>query len=331
MKRISVYKLDSAYKSKVYNSGKWVDGELIKQFEEKLKKYLNVKYAVLTNNGTSALLAAYWVLKDQFNSLNIDPYTFPASYQPAKMLGYQIKFNRNILVKNPKLSNNSLNTIVHLFGQTNPLLFKTSNKPFIEDACQAFGAEFKGKKVGTFGMMGCFSFYPTKSLHTCGHGGAVVTNDKKLFQKLKVFIESGRVNGQMTENIALNLRMDEIKAEYLLKELSQYEKRIGQQRKLAKELLKILPLPQPFLEETKNTRHIYSVFNMFIKNRDNFRKYMDKAAIDTVVYYGDDILPQNQRSKYKDLTSSIVAIPCRWNLTNEEKSRIKSALKKWFI
>lgn len=331
MKRISVYKLDSAYKSKVYNSGKWVDGELIKQFEEKLKKYLNVKYVVLTNNGTSALLAAYWVLKDQFSSLNIDPYTFPASYQPAKMLGYRIKFNRSILIKNPKLSNDSLNTIVHLFGQTNQLLFKAGNKPFIEDACQAFGTEFKGKKVGTFGMMGCFSFYPTKSLHTCGHGGAVVTNDKKLFQKLKVFIESGRINGQMTDNVALNLRMDEIKAEYLLKELVEYEKRIGLQRKLAKELLKILPSPQPFLEETQNTRHIYSVFNMLINNRDNFRKYMDKAAVDTVVYCGDDILPQNERYKYKDLTTSIVAIPCRWNLTEQEKNRIKSVLKKWFL
>ncbi|MBU1322977.1 DegT/DnrJ/EryC1/StrS family aminotransferase [Patescibacteria group bacterium] len=331
MKRISVYKLDSAYKSKVFGSGKWVDGELLRQLEGKLKKYLNVKYVVLTNNGTAALLAAYWVLKDQFSSLNVDPYTFPATYQPAKLLGYQIKFNRNILIKNPKLSGNSLNTIVHLFGQANPLLTKVGNKPFIEDACQAFGAEFRGKKAGTFGIMGCYSFYPTKSLHTCGHGGAVVTKDKKLFQKLKVFIESGRINGQMTDNVALNLRMDEIKAEYLLKEMATYEKRVRQQKNLAKEFLEIIPSPQPFLEETKNTRHIYSVFNMLIRNRDNFRKYMDKAAIETIAYYGNDILPQSERYKYKDLTGSVVAIPCRWNLIEQEKHRIKSALKGWFL
>lgn len=330
MKIIPFYKLTSEYKSKVFNSGKWVDGELIKKFESKIKEYLKVKYVVLTNNGTSALLAAYWVLKNRYSRLIIDPYTFPASYQPAKLLGYKIKFERNFLTDWQNTDPNYLHTVVHLFGQPNPLLNKLKNN-FIEDACQSFGAEFKGKKVGTFGIMGCFSFYPTKSLHTCGHGGAVVTNDKECFKKLKIFIESGRVNGKLTENIALNLRMDEIKAEYLLNEFKVYEDRLKIQRSLANKFLEIIPSPQPLLQEEMGDRHIYSIFNLLIKNRDKFRQYMKKLGIETLIYYGNEVLPKNEWIKYKDLTSSIVAIPCRWNLSGEEINRITKALKQWFV
>ena len=331
MKKISVHKLETDFKSRVLNSGKWVDGPQIEKLETVLKKYLGIKYVTLTNNGTSALLAAYWALKDKFKTLTIDPYTFPASYLPAKLLGYEIKFRRTTLVKNPNFSDHSLNTIVHLYGQPNPLLDKTGNKFFIEDACQAFGAEYKGKKLGTLGSIGCFSFYPTKSLHTCGHGGAVVTNDKKLYQKMKVFIESGRVNGKVTENLALNLRMDEIKAEFLLKELAVYEKRLKSQLNFAKELIQVVSSPQPFLSEAKSDRHIYSVFNLLVKNRDRLIALMNKKGIETMIYYGKEILPKNQRNKYKDLTGSIVALPCRWNLTAAEKNRIISALKQWFL
>jgi len=321
MKKIPVYK----------PGGQWVDGAQMKKLETALKKYLKVKYVVLTNNGTSALLAAYWALKDKFKSVAVDPYTFPASYQPAKVLGYKVKFRRTTLVKNPTLAENSLNTIVHLYGQPNPLMVKTKGKFFIEDACQSFGAEYRGKKLGTLGTVGCFSFYPTKSLHTCGHGGAVVTNNKKLYQKMKVFIESGRVGGKITENLALNLRMDEIKAEFLLKELSVYEKRLRSQRNFAKKLIRIIPSVQPLLAEPKNCRHVYSVFNLLVKNRNKFRAFMDKNGIETMIYYGEEVLPKNERPNYNDLTSSIVAIPCRWNLTGKERSRIINALKKWFL
>lgn len=331
MKSILVYKLESDFNSRALDSGKWVDGEWMAKLELKIKKYLNVKYVVLTNNGTSALLAAYWVLKNRYKNLSIDPYTFPASYQPAKILGYQINFERSFLrEKFIPVKTKALKVLVHLFGQPNPLLGKIK-ADFIEDACQSFGAEFAGKKVGTFGLMGCFSFYPTKSFHTCGHGGAVVTNNKECFQKLKVFIESGRVNGNMTETPALNLRMDEIKAEFLLNELKTYDQRLKIQRAIARKFLGVILTTQPLLAEKTGERHIYSVFNLLVKNRDKFREHMKNAGIETLVYYGDEVLPVSERKKYKDLVSSIVAIPCRWNLTGNEIRRIITALKSWFI
>ncbi len=315
MDKITIYRLESNYKSHVYNSGKWVDGVKIKELEEKIKEYLRAKYVVLTNNGTSSLFAAYWVLKNEFKKLKVDPYTFPTTYQAARVLNYKIEFSRTIAkeVDENYFRNDSLYVITHLFGQPNDMLVYKDKINFIEDACQAFGAKYKDKKVGTFGKIGCFSFYPTKSLHTCGHGGAVVTNDELYYQKLKVFIESGRVNGEMTEEIGLNLIMDELKAEFLLWELKEYDKRIATQRDIAKELIKLVQGNQPFLEEKPDYYHIYSTFNMLIKNRDEFIKYMSNLDIQTIVYYGNNILPNKIRNQYTDLTSSIVAIPCRWN------------------
>lgn len=334
MKYISIYKLGSNYTSDVYNSGKWVDGKKTKELEEKLKEYLHIPYVVLTNNGTSALLAAYWALKNKYKSLTVDPYTFPATYQPAKMLQYIVNFKRYIPY-NPKKKvvlppRSSLMTITHLFGQPHFLLGQIKKQDFIEDACQAFGAKYNGKFVGTLGKIGCFSFYPTKSLHACGHAGAVVTGDEQYYHQMKTFIESGRKNGVMTDSIALNLRIDEIKAEYLLKELKGYDTRIATQRDIAREYKKVIPGYQPFLAEEASTYHTYSVFNMLIPDRDKFRVYMDKQSIQTLVYYGEDMLPGNQKQNYKDVTSSIVAIPCRWNLTHAEIHRVTHALQGWF-
>ncbi len=314
----------------MYNSGNWVDGIMIRNLEEKLKEYLNVKYVLLTNNGTSSLLAAYWALREKYSRLIVDPYTFPATYQPARLLGYKIKYRKNILEQKISIDPSTVSTLVHLYGQPNRLVNKIDKNVLIEDACQAFGAEIQGVKVGTIGVVGCYSFYPTKSLHTCGHGGAIVTNDEELYQKMKVFIQSGREDGKMTENIALNLRMDEIKAEFLLHELSHYEDRIKIQRDISREYLQVIPTIQPFLAEHKGDRHIYSVFNLLIEKRDKFRQYMEKKGIATLVYYGDDILPINERKYYTDWTSRIVSVPNRWNLTDREVKKIRNALEEWF-
>lgn len=330
MDRIPIYKLQTNYRSRTYNSGKWIDGPKTKELEERLKEYLGVKYIILTNSGTSALLAAYWVLRNEFKTLFADSYTFPATYQPARMLGYKVNFIKTILADRVSLSKKGLNVITHLFGQPNRLLSKTNNISFIEDACQSFGAEFDGKKIGTFGKLGCFSFYPTKMLHTCGHGGAIVTNEEKYYKAVKIFVESGRADGKMTKEIALNLRIDEVKAEFLLYEFDDYEGKIKRQREIAKEFISLLPSPQPFLEEKDKERHIYSIFNLCLKERNKFRSHIDRLGIETLIYYGDDVLPKQERPKYKKLTSTIVAIPCRWNLTTHEIARIKGALKGWF-
>lgn len=331
MINIPLYKLASQHKSTRYNSGAWIDGIKIKELEEKIREYLGVKYVILTNSGTSALLACYWVLKDKYHKLSVDPYTFPASYQPARLLDYKINFKRMLFLKNLAITKNELYTITHLYGQPNELVKTINKRVLVEDACQSFGAELNKKKVGTFGLLGCYSFYPTKTLHTCGHGGAVVTDNKDYYEKLKVFIESGRSGVKLTENVALNLRFDEVKAEFLLDEFKDYDKRMDIQRDIAKELIPLIPGSQPFLEEKEGSRHIFSTFNIILNNRDKFIDHMKKKGIETKVYYDNDVLPVSEKDEYIDITSSIVSIPCRWNLTKNEISTIKKALEEYFI
>ncbi|MBC7567002.1 MAG: DegT/DnrJ/EryC1/StrS family aminotransferase [Pedobacter sp.] len=326
---IRLYKLESTRTSAVYASGLWIDGNAMSRLEKDLSEYLGVKHVILTNSGTSALLAAYWVLKSRFATVNVDPYTFPATYQPARLLNYDVKFIRNILNEPIKIMSEGLNVITHLFGQPNRLL-DTKAQNFIEDACQSFGAEFEGKKVGTFGLMGCFSFYPTKSLHTCGHGGALVTNDAELYHKAKGFTESGRVNGVMTDTIALNLRMDEIKAEFLVEELKSYDENMGNQRRIAQQFINVIPKPQPFLSERNGDRHVYSVFNLMVDDRNKFRAFFDAKGIETAIYYDTNMLPLAQRANYNDITDHIVSIPCRYSLTSKEVDRLLTALQEWY-
>ncbi|PJC54328.1 MAG: hypothetical protein CO028_02975 [Candidatus Levybacteria bacterium CG_4_9_14_0_2_um_filter_35_21] len=332
MDKIQIYKVKNNNKSDIYRSGAWIDGSNMKKLEEMLKMYLRTKYVVLTNSGTSALLASYWVLSRNYSNLIVDPYTFPATYQPARLLKYNVSFKKTIFLDKieQKDKKQTLYTITHLFGQPNKIISSFKTKNFIEDACQSFGAERFGKKVGTFGALGCFSFYPTKTLHTCGHGGAVVTDNEDYYKMLKVFVESGRLKGNITNEISLNLRMDEIKAEFLLNELRHYDERMDYQREIAKDFSSSISGSQPFLEEDRNDRHIYSTFNLIIDKRHAFKEYMDNLGIETVIYYGKEVLPSSERDKYVNITEKIVAIPCRWSLTKNEIARIKKALKGFF-
>lgn len=301
----------------------------MKRLEKRLQEYFNVEFVILTNSGTSSLLAAYHALRDSFDTLTVDPYTFPATYQPARFLNYDVQFKRSIL-KDDSLNPDTLNAIVHLFGQPMRMPPTPAGAPYIEDVAQAFGAEYAGRKLGTFGMIGCLSFYPTKILHTCGHGGAIITSSLELYEKMKPFVECGRVNGKMTEIPGLNLRLDEIKAEFLLHEMDLIEGVIERQREIARRYRRHVPGLQPLLEEREGDRHVYSTFNMLLDDREQFRAFMSSRKIDTMVYYDETILPESSRPLYHDITGRVIAVPCRASLTDEEVNRIEDAIGEWF-
>lgn len=338
---IKLYDFDTKYTLETINSGKWIDGYFMNEFQEKLKEYFKVDYIILTNSGTSALFAAYMMFRNLFelDTLLIDPYTFPASYAAAKVAGYKIVFcnvfdskKRNRLLKNDV----SLKTIVHLFGKPQNIVLDINiqNNFLLEDACQSFGAELRNKKVGTIGSVGVFSFYPTKVLHTCGHGGAIITNNEDFYYWMKAFVECGRIEGKFVTDFALNLRMDEIKAEYLLKEFSNIFNEIENRRYIANEYKKCIPdtvlSEQIFLKENRFEKHIYSVFNLLVEERDKFRSFFFDRGIETMVYYTEEILPKKLRKQYKFITDRIVAIPCRGNLKDKEIKYICTVLKEWF-
>jgi len=130
--------------------------------------------------------------------------------------------------------------------------------------------------------------------------------------------------------MSLNLSIDEVRAEFLLFELAQYDQRMTLQREIVKDYLSVIPFEQPLLQEEDGDRHIYSECNLLMEKRDEFRDFMKEKKIETAIHYGEEVLPADQRRLYSDLTSSIVSIPCSWSLSGDEVRRVRQALREWF-
>ena len=201
-------------------------GKRVQEFESSLRTFLNVKHAISVNSGTAALHAALLALDIKADDEVLLPsFTFVATANSVVASGAKPVFvdintkdytiDLNDLKR--KISKNSKAIIpVHLYGHPSDLceLNEIANQYslyIIEDACQSLGSLYKNKQTGTFGTMGCFSMYASKVL-TAGEGGAIVTNDDKLADTLKMIRNHGMVEGYDTQILGLNYRLPELSA-----------------------------------------------------------------------------------------------------------------------
>lgn len=183
----------------VLDSGRISEGEKVRQFEQEWAKYLGAKYCVLVNSGTSALICALTVLKEltEHHQVITTPLTFIATINAIKLSGFypifvDIKMDTFGMdeIKANDYSKNGIVMPVHLMGYPADIDL-LNQKYIIEDACQAHGSIYKGRKVGTIGLMGCFSFYIAHNIQV-GEMGAVVTNDEGCYKLLKQIKAHGR-------------------------------------------------------------------------------------------------------------------------------------------
>jgi dTDP-4-amino-4,6-dideoxygalactose transaminase len=171
----------------------------------------------------------------------------------------------------------------------------------IEDCAQAHGAEYKGKKAGSFGDLAAFSFYPTKNLGCLGDGGAIMTNNSEFNKKSRSIRNYGSETKYYNDYIGLNSRLDEIQAAFLRIKLRDIDRIIDHKRRLANlymSRLKDLYI-KPIVE--KNSKDVYHIFNIRHKNRDELRKFLLENGIKTDVHY--PVAPHKQKalSFMKDL------------------------------
>ncbi|MCM8786990.1 MAG: DegT/DnrJ/EryC1/StrS family aminotransferase [Candidatus Omnitrophica bacterium] len=286
---------------KVLNKGQYILGDEVKNFEKEFAKYLNIKYSVGLASGTDALKIA-------LKSLGLSPedeVILPANVYPTafgvREAGVKIKLvdvnldtynlDLNLLEKTITEKTKAV-IIVHLYGQPADLdsilsIAKKYNLFVIEDCAQAHGAEYKGKKVGTFGDVGCFSFYPTKPLGAYGDGGMIVTNNKRIFEKTLALRMYGEKKRYQSVTFGYNSRIDEIQAAILrikLKYLNRWNK---ERRKKAilykKELKKIREIKVPL--EIKHSEGVYHLFVIRAKKRNDLKRYLEKKGIITGIHY----------------------------------------------
>lgn len=289
----------------VLRSSRYVLGDNVKALEEELADYCGVKRAVAVNSGTDALWLSLMALGIKPGDEVIVPaFTIIVDASVVCQLKAKPVFaeieERNFNLDPNKLEekitpNTKAIIVVHLFGQTadmDPILeiAKSHNIPVIEDACQAIGASYKGRKAGSIGDLGCFSFYPTKNLGAYGDGGLITTNNSDLADKLRLLRVHGYGKGKEKYNqriIGHNSRLDEIQAAVLrvkLKKLDVWNEKRRQNAKYYNNALsgiEGLQLPQ----ECKDCYHIYHQYTVCAPRRDEFQDYLKGQEVGSIIYY----------------------------------------------
>jgi dTDP-4-amino-4,6-dideoxygalactose transaminase len=326
---------------KVYEEGRFILGKEVSNFEKEFSHYCGVRYGVGVGSGTDALYLALktvgigegdevvtvansfvaTALAISFTGatpvfVDIDPkyYTMDPNHlelllkrQKAKGIGRKIKA---ILP-------------VHLYGYPAEMdsIMDIANRYdlfVIEDACQAHGARIERKKVGSFGAMGCFSFYPTKNLGGYGDGGMVVTNDKTYDQTLRLLRCYGEKKKYQHVVKGYNSRLDEIQAALLrikLKYLDQWNEVRRRKAKLYTQMLSPLGVVCP--SERKGIRHVYHLYPIKTRRRDLLQAFLKKKRIETLIHYP---LPIPLQKAYQELGYRRRDLP----ITNQWSQKILS-------
>jgi dTDP-4-amino-4,6-dideoxygalactose transaminase len=314
--------IDQAIKS-VLESGNFASGPFVASFEKNFALMHKAKYCVAVNSGTAALHIAMWALGlARGYEVIVPTHTFIATASAVNLAGATPVFvdceeqyyNIDPEKIEKSITKNTRAIIpVHLYGQPAQIekikiIADQHNLNLIEDCAQAHCSAYKGKPVGTTGICGCFSFYPTKNLGAYGEGGAVLTNDEPLAKKMSMLRNHGSHKKYDHSLLGHNYRMEEMQAALLnikLKHLNNWiqcrKKNAALYRKYLKDLSHII-LP----EEMPEGDHVYHLFVIRTKQRDNLMEFLEKNEISTGIHYP---IPCHLQSCYAYFDNPLISFP----------------------
>lgn len=333
----------------VLESGWYILGKKVEQFEKNFAKYCEAKYGIGVGNGTDAIhlaLLACGVGKDDeviTVSNTATPTVLAITYTGAKPVFVDIdpesytiyveRIEKNITEKTKAI------LPVHLYGQPADMdsVLELAHKydlKVIEDACQAHGTEYKGKKVGAIGDIGCFSFYPTKNLGGYGDGGLVVTNNDELADKLKMLRNYGMKKQYRSLIRGFNSRLDELQAAVLdvkLKKLDEWNQKRRRNARIYDELLVNVVKPV----EKMYSKHVYHLYVIRCTNRENMQQKLSNAGINTLIHYPVPIHWQEAFKEFKSVclpitekySKEILSLPMYPELMEEQIHYIADSMK----
>jgi dTDP-4-amino-4,6-dideoxygalactose transaminase len=338
----------------VLESGSYVLGNKGKQIEKLLSEYVGTSYGIGVANGTDALLLSLEAMSiGEGDEVITPPFTFFATAEVIARIGAKpvfVDIDPRTYNMNPALIEQAITKktkaimVVHLFGQSSDMekimeIAKKYRIKVIEDACQSIGATFNGKKVGSFGETGCFSFFPTKNLGTYGDGGMVVTSDKDLYEKIIVLRNHGSVKKYVHSDIGLNSRLDEIQAAILevkLKRLDDWnQKRREIANRYSEKLMGLVKTPIA----VNNREHVFHQYSIEVDDRDELASYLYRRKIATGIYYP---LPLHLQPAFHGLhyqkgdfpiaekvSEKILALPLYPTLKEYEQDYVISSIKEF--
>ena len=337
--------------SDVLKSGRYINGQNLKSFEREFAGLCDTEYAVGVNSGTSAILLSLLALGiDEGDEVIVPSHTFIATASPAKFLRATLVYadiDPEIYNIAPadierKITSRTKAVIpVHLYGHPcdmDPVneLARANNIYVIEDACQAHGATYKGKKTGSLGDIACFSFFPSKNMTVLGDGGMVTTNNSEFAQKVRMMRDHGRTQKYVHEMFGLNCRLSEVHAAIgreQLRHLTEWTERrraiTARYNALLHDSGVIVPV------EREWARHVYYMYVIRLKQRDNLASYLKDKGIETGIHYpvpvhrqpylmSDIHLPITEQ--YAD---EILSLPMHPQLSDEEVDYVASEVRNF--
>ena len=291
---------------------KFVMGESVTKFEEEFARYIGTKYAISVNSGNAALQLSLISLGiNEKSKVITSTNSFIASANCILMTGAKpilcdINYNDgNIDIKTTNEKSEAI-IPVHIYGNPCDLdsikeVSETHKAPIIEDACQAHGAIFDHKKVGSIGDVGCFSFYPTKNMTVGGDGGIVTTNNEEIKKKIDSLRDNGRTTRTEYDKLGFTMRLNTVSAAIGRVQLRTLDEKNKRRRELASLYKKFLGEGCMLNENPKGT----SVYHQIIikhKRRDEIFSHLSKNNIGAAIHYPIQI---HKQSLYENLGYSL--------------------------
>jgi dTDP-4-amino-4,6-dideoxygalactose transaminase len=301
----------------VMESCQFILGEEVESFEREFASYCQVEHAVAVNSGTSALhlalLAAGVKPSDEVITVS---FTFVATAAAIRHAGARpvfIDITPGSCTMDPSRIERAITPRtkaiipVHLYGQCadmEPILeiARRHGLIVIEDAAQAHGAEYKGRRAGGFGDLACFSFYPGKNLGAIGEGGAIVTNNSEYAEKIRVLRDHGQTRKYRHDVLGYNYRLEAIQGAVLRVKLRHLDDWNQARREHAFKYRSLLAdSGVRLLEEEAYGKPVYHIFPVFTPERDRLQEYLTSLAVATGVHYP---IPVHMQKAFGDLPSS---------------------------
>ena len=339
---------------KTFDNTKFILGPEVELLEKKLSKYTSSKYCLTTSSGTDSLLISLMALGvKKGDEVITTSFTFVSTAEVISRLGAKIIFadisreDYNIDVdslKNKLTNKTKAIIVVSLFGQTaNFRKIKNVVKkiPIIEDGAQSFGSSHYGVKSCNLSLIGCTSFFPSKSLGCYGDGGAIFTNNKKIFKKMKMIRQHGQIKKYDYRLLGISGRLDTLQAIVLLEKIKLLDVEISKRKKIFNyyytNLSKINGIQINKIK--KGNKSNYSVLSIIVKkNRTKFIKYLKKNKIPTTIYYPKPLDTFEIFNKSKKITpisqeisKKILSLPMSAYLSKSKQQYIISKIKQYFL
>lgn len=339
----------------VIDSGRFVMGDNVKAFEREFAAYIRVKHAIAVASGTDALVIAINALSptkmDKGFPVITVPFTFVSTVDSivrnrldprfVDILASSYTMDPYALEQKVKETRPMVILPVHLYGHPAYMdrimeIAEKNTAYVVEDACQAHGAMYGARKVGSIGHIGCFSFYPGKNLGAYGDGGMITTNDDRLAHTMRMLRQYGEISKGYSQFVGYNSRLDEIQAAILrvkLRHLDEWNDKRREHAKLYNDLLTSSVIKP---SEEALTRHAWHLYVIRSKRRNELRDFLGARGIATGIHYPLPVHRQTAYLPYRGLkfpiseeaADTVLSLPMFPELSDGEIAEVAEAVKE---